>query len=217
MVAATVAATVALAVATTLTGTVAKPTGVIEETIGAVETEPEMGAEGDELLQVSRVPDAPEYVVEAVSVEVGSVAAEVVETVAVVEEIVDAVSAMKGAAISVYEPEVLEPATETIVADPDVEAAMENLVTDVMSGAAIAMEPVVSDDSRAAETTETAPDVLEEAAVPAETKLQTDDIDTSVEVGSVAAEVVETAAQAQHAEYETGGYFALVGDNQEGD
>ncbi|KAF4045922.1 hypothetical protein GN244_ATG01756 [Phytophthora infestans] len=146
-----------------------------------------MGAEGDELLQVSRVPDAPEYVVEAVSVEVGSVAAEVVETVAVVEEIVDAVSAMKGAAISVYEPEVLEPATETIVADPDVEAAMENLVTDVMSGAAIAMEPV------------------------------TDDIDTSVEVGSVAAEVVETAAQAQHAEYETGGYFALVGDNQEGD
>ncbi|KAI9989848.1 hypothetical protein PInf_020135 [Phytophthora infestans] len=156
-------------------------------------------------------------VVEAVSVEVGSVAAEVVETVAVVEEIVDAVSAMKGAAISVYEPEVLEPATETIVADPDVEAAMENLVTDVVSGAAIAMEPVVSDDSRAAETTETAPDVLEEAAVPAETKLQTDDIDTSVKVGSVAAEVVETAAQAQHAEYETGGYFALVGDNQEGD
>ncbi|KAF4038238.1 hypothetical protein GN244_ATG09655 [Phytophthora infestans] len=139
-----------------------------------------MGAEGDELLQVSRVPDAPEYVVEAVSVEVGSVAAEVVETVAVVEEIVDAVSAMKNAAISVYEPEVLDPATETIVADPDVEAAMENLVTDVVSGAAIAMEPVVSDDSRAAETTETAPDVLEEAAVPAETKLQTDDIDTQL-------------------------------------
>ncbi|KAF4141187.1 hypothetical protein GN958_ATG09618 [Phytophthora infestans] len=108
-----------------------------------------MGAEGDELLQVSRVSDAPEYVVEAVSVEVGSVAAEVVETVAVVEEIVDAVSAMKGAAISVYEPEVLEPATETILADPDVEAAMEHLVTDGVSGAAIAMKPVVSDDSRA--------------------------------------------------------------------